>query len=413
VERNINLLIDHQCPQCGAPAELNETDRLFRCAFCKVTSYLLEQGCFRYVLPHNAPADRDLVYFPYWRFKGMLFSCLSDGIQHRFLDISRQALDSPLFPASLGLRSQALKLRFVTPELKGWFIKPVLSMRQVMQDFLQRANLNLPRPIFHQTHIGESLSLIYSPFYADNKIIDAVLNHPVSAETDAAFDPRSFPGGQADWRIHFISTLCPNCGWDMHGHRDALALHCDNCDSMWQASKKEMTRINVAHMPGASDADTLYLPFWRIRADVGGMNLLSYADLVRAANLPKTVRPEWERIPFYFWGPAFKVRPRSLLRLIHQVTLSQPADGLLGQIPKGTMHPVNLPIAEAIETLKLNLGGLIRPRKRFHERIAQIRVKPRRYLLVYLPFDVRHHDLVQTRYHISINRNQLALANNL
>jgi hypothetical protein len=26
---------------------------------------------------------------------------------------------------------------------------------------------------------------------------------------------------------------------------------------------------------------------------------------------------------------------------------------------------------------------------------------------------VRHHDLVQTRYHISINRNQLALANNL
>jgi hypothetical protein len=102
-----------------------------------------------------------------------------------------------------------------------------------------------------------------------------------------------------------------------------------------------------------------------------------------------------------------------LLRLIHQVTLSQPADGLLGQIPKGTMHPVNLPIAEAIETLKLNLGGLIRPRKRFHERIAQIRVKPRRYLLVYLPFDVRHHDLVQTRYHISINRNQLALANNL
>jgi hypothetical protein len=130
VGKNINFLIDHQCPQCGAPAELSETDRLFKCAFCKVSAYLMAHRYFRYVLPHNAPQGQELVYFPYWRFKGMLFSCLASGIRNRFLDVSQQAAQSTLFPASVGLRSQAMKLRFVSPETKGWFIKPVLPFRR-------------------------------------------------------------------------------------------------------------------------------------------------------------------------------------------------------------------------------------------------------------------------------------------
>ena len=373
----------------------------------------MEQGVFRYLLPHKAPDGRDLVYFPYWRFKGMLFSCLPQGIRNRFLDVSRQAVPSPLFPASVGLRSQALKLRFVSPENKGWFIKPSLSLNQVMETFIERANLDLPRPILHQAHIGESMSLIYSPFYVGRKIIDAVLNQPVSAELDETFDLASFTGGPADWRILFIPTLCPNCGWDMQGRRDALALHCSNCESMWQASKKGMTRINVAHIPGSGSATITYLPFWRIRADVSGINLNSYADLVTAANLPKVPQPGWEERPCHLWGPAFKVRPQSFLRLIHQITLAQPREQLVASIPNGSMHPINLPVSEAVETLKLNLAGFIKPKRVVQERIAQIQVKARRYLLVYLPFEVRHHDLVQTTFKIAVNRNQLALAGNL
>jgi hypothetical protein len=59
------------------------------------------------------------------------------------------------------------------------------------------------------------------------------------------------------------------------------------------------------------------------------------------------------------------------------------------------------------------LAGIIRPQKVVQERLAGIQIKPRRYLLVYLPFEIRHHDLVQTTYHIAVNRNQLALAGNL
>ncbi|MBC2745008.1 MAG: hypothetical protein HGJ93_18795 [Desulfosarcina sp.] len=412
-EKNINFLIDHQCPQCGAPAELSETDRLFQCAFCKVNSYLMEHSYFRYLLPHNAPEGQELVYFPYWRFKGMIFSCLLSGIRNRFLDVSRQAVQSPLFPASVGLRSQAMKLRFVSPETKGWFIKPALPFRQVMETFLTRVNLNIPRPILHQSHIGESLSLIYAPFYVGKKIMDAVLNQPVSGELDETFELSRFSGGPANWRIRFIPTLCPNCGWDMQGHRDALVLHCKNCESMWQASKQGMTRVNVAHMPGSEDENTIYLPFWRIKADVVGIDLNSYADLVKVANLPKVVQPEWSRIPCHFWGPAFKVRPQSFLRLTHHITLSQPRDHLVAKVPTGSMYPVNLPVSESVETLKLSLAGFIRPKSVVEDRIGEIKVKPRRYLLVYLPFEVRHHDLVQATFNIAVNRNQLALAGNL
>ncbi|MGD9137268.1 MAG: hypothetical protein PVH42_10930, partial [Desulfobacterales bacterium] len=40
LEAAINVLIEYQCPQCGAPATIEETDRLFTCQFCRVNSYL-------------------------------------------------------------------------------------------------------------------------------------------------------------------------------------------------------------------------------------------------------------------------------------------------------------------------------------------------------------------------------------
>ncbi|XPS86328.1 hypothetical protein Dvar_43460 [Desulfosarcina variabilis str. Montpellier] len=391
---------------------------MFRCRFCKVSSYLLEHRFFRYLLPSNAPTNKELIYFPYWRFKGMLFSCLPSGIQNRFLDVSHQAVQSPIFPASVGLRSQAMKLRFVSPDTAGWFLRPTLPFKQVMQTFLDRFNRDLPSPVLHQSHIGESLSMIYAPFYKDQlyagqQIVDAVLNQPVSKAMDEPFDVNTWSGGPADYRINFIPTLCPHCGWDMQGSRDALVLHCNNCASMWKASQKGMTRVNVAHLPADTGNEIVYLPFWRIRADVLGISLATYADLIKVANLPKVVQPGWNKRRFYFWGPAFKLQPRSFLRLTHHITVSQPFDELVAKIPKGAMHPVNLPVSESAETLKLNVAGIMRPQKRVETHIAEINTTPRGYLLVYLPFEKHHHDLVQTTFGIAINRNQLALSTNL
>jgi hypothetical protein len=182
---------------------------------------------------------------------------------------------------------------------------------------------------------------------------------------------------------------------------------------MWQASKQGLSRVNVAHLPMPENENIIYLPFWRIKAEVSGIHLNSYADLVKAANLPKVVQPGWDRIPCHFWGPAFKIRPQSFLRLTNSITLSQPRNDLVAQVPKGNMHPVNLPVSESVESLKLNLAGLLRPKKIVVDHIAQIQVKPSRYLLAYLPFEIRHHDLVQPTFKIAVNQNQLGLAGNL
>jgi len=178
LEQPIRFLIDHQCPQCGAPATLEETDRLFACKFCRVTSYLIPNAYFQYVLPSKAPAGQSLIYFPFWRFKGMFFSCSPTGVGHKFMDLSYQAIEAPVFPISLGFRGQALKSRFVTSNLDGRFLSPGVSLHQVMEKFTRRFNDTMPKPILHSAHIGESLSLVYSPYYLDRIPFDAVLNEP-------------------------------------------------------------------------------------------------------------------------------------------------------------------------------------------------------------------------------------------
>ena len=130
--KSFRLLIEHQCPQCGAPATLEETDHLFTCEFCRVKSYLLSR-VFRYILPHPARENKEVVYFPYWRFKGMLFSCVSNGVKHRIVDVSHQAIESQHFPVSVGLRSQTMKLRFVSPETEGRFLQTSLPYEEMMR----------------------------------------------------------------------------------------------------------------------------------------------------------------------------------------------------------------------------------------------------------------------------------------
>ena len=407
-----DILIEHQCPQCGAPAVLKETDRLFACEFCRVKSYLLQNDFFRYMLPNSAPENKDLLFFPYWRFKGMLFSCVENGIKHRFIDISHQAVESSYFPLSVGLRSQALKLNFVTPERKGYFLKPTQPFKGVMNIFKHRFSTSLPKPVFHQSHIGEALSLIYSPFYVEDKIYDAILNKPVTPVLPDDFDAKLFQGGRPGGPINFIPTLCPDCGWDLQGRRDALVLNCKNCNSVWRPATKGFKKLKFAFMP-AKEENIIYLPFWRIKADVTGITLNSYADLVRIANIPKAVQKEWEDIKFHFWAMAFKVRPQVFLRLARNMTLAQPQEKLVMELPDARLHPVTLPIEEAIESLTVNLAGFMKPQKDLFPILRDITIKPKSYLLVYIPFIEQYHEFIHPKLHLTINKNQLELASNL
>ena len=200
------------------------------------------------------------------------------------MDISHQAVESRHFPISVGLRSQALKLNFVTPETPGLFLKPTLPFKNVMQIFERRFSKSLPNPVFHKAHIGETLSLIYSPFYIEDKIYDAVLNEPVTLELPDDFDTTLLSVARPDWRTHFVPTLCPGCGWDLYGQRDSLVLNCKNCNSVWRPAGNGFKRLKFACIPEKED-NIIYMPFWRIKTDISGIALNSYSDLAKVANL--------------------------------------------------------------------------------------------------------------------------------
>lgn len=411
-----NFLIEHQCPQCGAPAILEETDRLFRCEYCRVKSYLMQKDCFRYTLPDAAPESKELLFFPYWRFRGMRFACFADKTDHRFADISCQAVRSEHFPVSVGLRSQTLKLRFVSPEAEGRFLQPVLSIREAMHIFRHHFRISSRGTVLHRSFIGETISLIYAPFYMADKepsgrrqLFDAVLNKPLSLSLPDHFDRSLFQDRPPDWRIRLIPTLCPDCGWNLDGERDSVALTCKNCDSVWESHGDRFRKVAFAHIP-ETDVSGVCLPFWKIRADVSEIKLDSYTDMVRVANLPRGVKKDAK---FHFWIPAFKVRPRIFLNLSRNITLFQPRQKLAEGLPNLRLWPVSLPVTEAFEGLKITLAGFLKPRKHLSTVFRDIRITPKESILVYVPFTENHHEFVQPEFQQAVHKNVLALSKTL
>jgi len=431
------LFIEHQCPQCGAPAVLEETDRIFTCEYCKVKSYLLEKDYFRYVLPENAPEKDDLIFFPYWRFRGMLFSSLSDEILYRFVDVSQQAVESRLFPFSLGVRSLAMKLKFLSPETQGRFIRPSLPFKDVIRIFKERFKQSMPiaerSKLKDQAFTGETLSLIYAPFYiadytdselnTSKELFDGVLNKPLSHDGKSnllndELDRSHFPEERPDWRIGFVPAICPGCGWDLSGERDTLVLECKNCNSVWHPGRNGLKKFNYARLSGDG---AFYFPFWRIKADISGIILQSYSDLIRLANIPKAVQKGWDDIEFFFWVPAFKVSPRNFLMMGSNMTIAQPSvvgsslsvGSSLRLEPTAGICPVRLTVINAVESLKTCLANIIRPKKMIMPRLSQIVIKPKNFLLVYVPFSETHHEYINEEYHLTVHKNTLKRADNM
>jgi hypothetical protein len=373
-----------------------------------VKACLLPKGVFRYVLAHVADPGKEVVFFPYWRYRGTRFCCTENEIRHQFVDFTQQAVESSYFPASMGLRAQAMKLTFVSPLTQGRFLAPVLSLQDiVMQQAVRFKTAMASRKMYHQSHVGEACSLIYAPFYVDAQVVDAILNRPVSGPLPDFFMNTLPVSGPMDWQMHFLSALCPSCGWNLSGERNAVVLTCTNCDSAWQALGSSLKPVPVCFLP--DDKADIFLPFWRIKADVSGIPLSSYADLVHLANLPRVMQKGWDRLEFRFWSPAFKLSPKEFLSLSIRMNLTQPQEELKSGNPPGTLYPSTLSVIEAADTLKTTLAGMMKPAETGFKKLPQILINALRFTLAYIPFQSRHHEWLQPRYGLAINKNMLFL----
>jgi hypothetical protein len=274
-------------------------------------------------------------------------------------DASLRATDHPFLPRNLGFRPQALKLRFASPEIGGKFFRPRLPLQKftefVVRDGSSSNRSSSSEPIFRAL-IGETLSLIYSPIFVDgNQFHDGILGGPIAPVPDHFLDDVLSFDSAPDWKVQFVPTLCPHCGWDLAGERDSAVLLCQNCESAWEASPKGLSPVNVGTIPARGDGIT-YLPFWKMKVNMEGIALRSHADLLRVANAPIVTKRAWEEEDACFWAPAFKVAPEVFLRLAHGLTLFHFEEDIQKRLPEETLSPVTLPSGEAMESMKVTLA---------------------------------------------------------
>ena len=153
--------------------------------------------------------------------------------------------------------------------------------------------------------------------------------------------------------------------------------------------------------------ETIYFPFWRIQADMGQLQLASFADLVKVANLTKAVRPEDQKRTFYFWVPAFRISSHLYLQIAKHVTLCQPQGNLERTIPDVTTYPVNLPMSEALKSLKTVFADFVALKEKNFPRLEEIAIRPKKLALVFLPFQLLGSEVVNPDYRVQVSRRML------
>jgi len=335
----------------------------------------------------------------------MEFSFDALSIESRIIDTNILALKPGSAPMTLGMRPQVLKLRYVAPGITGNFLEPQFPFRK-------HANCgpeNDSSPIKHiparmePFFVGETESLIYSPFSIhDNELVDAILQSPVC---NAGGSRVELPAERCDAedQLSFLPMLCPTCGWDLEGEKNSLVLFCRNCSIAWQSRGSGFENVNFAFPAAKNGGDAgVYLPFWLLNANVTGLQLRSYADLVRLANLPRAIQKVWEQKQPHFWIPAFKIQPHLFLRLSTSLTTLQPEPESNTTPPKSGILPVTIPAGKALESLKVLIASLAVPKKFIFPLLPALSFSINDQMLVYLRFSQRGQELIQEDFKISI-----------
>jgi ribosomal protein S27AE len=435
------MQIEHQCPQCGGAVTLEETDRLLLCSFCKSKLYIQAKDYFRYYFPPAPEIKEEIIFVPYWRFRGMHFACRTSGIKIDLIDKTLPAVSGNAFPPTLGIRPQSLKLKFAR-DMEGFrFLAPTLPFHESLVETQNRLSYELITTkdfktinacdegslldelevrtelkedrLYYEYFVAETLSIIYTPTCIRNNILyDAILMRPLSkapAEQSLATETVN-----ADWPLTFLPTLCPNCGWDLISEVDSYILPCTHCHTAWEVSQGTLRSIPymVAHKNDHQRKATL-LPFWRIKAEITGMNLRSYGDLMKLANIPRAFKSEWNKSDLAFWIPAFKISSPAYLRTARLVTIAHPSGELTTEFGNSAIYPASIPLAEAYDSLKGVITDIAVRKQDILPRLEKMTITITESLLVFIPFFDENYELVEPEIRCGLMKNALRWGKNL
>jgi predicted RNA-binding Zn-ribbon protein involved in translation (DUF1610 family) len=413
VVKSYSFQIDIQCPQCGAPVVLEETENIIECPFCRVHSILSTQPfpCYYFEPCQEKFSDIPVVFVPYWRFKGLEFILSSEKVSYRVIDNSWLAidnLDKQGIPSSLGLRSQTQKLKFIQSETKGSFYPHSISKKQILSR-INKENPGLNKIKQAHIHVGEIISLIYLPLYkTQHELFDGLTGQKI----DALPEQLSFKSKLPQYNFSFMPGLCPNCGWELSGETDSLVLLCKGCYRAFRIRNKELKQIEVQFTSLKPDTG-IFIPFWKFSINFSKIRCSKYSDIMRLANLPKAILEEHKIKDFYFFIPAFKVNPKLFLRLAKQTSLLQPGLSTINKLPANEFYPADLPLQEGLEAAIPVLLHLCKKKKELMDMLVLEKIKLEQYSLVYLAFREVGLEYVQEEFGFSIPKNSLKFGRKL
>jgi hypothetical protein len=406
--------IEHRCPQCSAPVTLEETERLFVCPYCKVRLYIASDSVLRYYLP-AVRFQEQIAYVPYWRTKGIQFTCRSSGLTTGVIDRTSRAHSASCFPYSLGVRPQVFKLRFVGQTIEKALLQPSVVFEDASEEV--PAPVAMPDgspitdPVLFRVAMREVESLIFSPVRIQGDILcDAIDGKSLGKPMDEVMPGTGLPG-EAQGDVTFIPALCPNCGADLIGEKESVMLFCSNCDLGWRVSGSALHNAGFAFLPGAQDA--LYLPFWCMDVHLEGMEEgRLFIDPARTGRLDGQ-HLYLDRPGFCFWVPAFKVNPSLFLTLAERATVGQSSlDNAVAEVTEH-LYPVTLPAREAAKLVKVLLRLLVGKREGVDPSFNRVTVRADEPRLYFIPFSSSGYELTHQKLRMSVHQNALKYGKNL
>lgn len=417
----MELRIEQPCPSCGAAIVINEDDRLVRCEFCDVLNYRVRQKLPRYILPPKLPrhiAEDGLLYIPYLRFKGCIYTVEGLEVVHRLIDTTRVGCDVGSVPVSLGLRPQAMKVVPITENLPGRFVRQTVQSARIFEEAVKLSALfreERKASVHHRAFIGESVSRVYLPVYSySGMLYDGVSHQKIGPDAVAEQLAGDLVGFQGEWEPRFIATVCPHCGDVMDGDRESLVLACSTCGKHWLEEDGRLVGLDY-HGLKALDSQDSYIPFWQIEAEEESGKLATLADFYELTNQPVVIQRQHRQTPLIFYLPAFKMNPAIFLQIAKMLTVGQWLAAGCQQIEMSShpIYPVTLPHQEAAEALRTIVAGSAVSLRRVVEVLPALKFCRYRKRLVYLPFRNAGHDMIEQYSGICISRAALRFGRQL
>ena len=162
-----DFTIEQQCPQCGAPVAIEESDRFFSCGHCRVRLYIAGESALRYYLPPAKEAGDEIIFVPYWHLRGADFTLRAAAVKCRILDATSRAAGPQELPLTLGVRAQAMRLRHAVDGVGGRFLRPETSYEETVPRMVRRSRAmevkrDAGEAVF-QSFLTSRASLVYAP----------------------------------------------------------------------------------------------------------------------------------------------------------------------------------------------------------------------------------------------------------